>query len=226
MEKEEKIKKEEKVEKEEKSVEIKKMNIFEKMMMITSDLETVEKKLNVQVSKTSSYKAVGEKDILDAVKPLEKKYRIYSYPLEREIIENDKLVASNEYGTKTSLFLRLKVKYRFYNIDNTNEYIDIISYADGIDTGDKATGKAMTYADKYALMKAYKISTGDDPDKEPSPEQGYEKPKASQKQIDTIVGKLSPESLQTVIARLKIEKIEDISKEDASKLIGTIFGDK
>ena len=31
-----------------------------------------------------------------------------------------------------------------------------------------ATGKAMTYADKYALMKAYKIITGDDPDQEPS----------------------------------------------------------
>lgn len=28
----------------------------------------------------------------------------------------------------------------------------------------------MTYADKYALMKAYKITTGDDPDKDASPE--------------------------------------------------------
>lgn len=27
----------------------------------------------------------------------------------------------------------------------------------------------MTYSDKYALLKAYKIATGDDPDKEPSP---------------------------------------------------------
>ena len=37
-----------------------------------------------------------------------------------------------------------------------------------MDTQDKATGKAMTYADKYALMKAYKITTGDDPDQAPS----------------------------------------------------------
>ena len=44
------------------------------------------------------------------------------------------------------------------------DFIDIVSYGDGVDPQDKAPGKAMTYADKYALMKAYKIITGDDPD--------------------------------------------------------------
>ena len=39
-----------------------------------------------------------------------------------------------------------------------------MSIADGLDPADKGSGKAMTYADKYALMKAYKIMTGDDPD--------------------------------------------------------------
>ena len=33
----------------------------------------------------------------------------------------------------------------------------------------------MTYADKYALMKAYKISTGDDPDNTASEEVKYTK---------------------------------------------------
>lgn len=54
--------------------------------------------------------------------------------------------------------------YRFVNIDKPEEYIDIDTYGDGVDSGDKAPGKAMTYSDKYALMKAYKIITGDDPD--------------------------------------------------------------
>ena len=34
----------------------------------------------------------------------------------------------------------------------------------------------MTYADKYALMKIYKISTGDDPDADPSNDEHYRKP--------------------------------------------------
>ena len=33
----------------------------------------------------------------------------------------------------------------------------------------------MTYADKYALMKAYKISTGDDPDQNASEENNYQR---------------------------------------------------
>jgi hypothetical protein len=52
----------------------------------------------------------------------------------------------------------------------------MISYGDGIDTGDKAPGKAMTYSDKYSLLKAYKVATGDDPDKDASPtDKGYSK---------------------------------------------------
>ena len=71
--------------------------------------------------------------------------------------------------------MRIETTYRFVNLDNPSEYIETTVYGDGLDTGDKAPGKAMTYADKYALMKAYKLSTGDDPDKEASPEKGYVK---------------------------------------------------
>ena len=53
---------------------------------------------------------------------------------------------------------------RFVNVDKPEEYIDITTYGDGVDSQDKAPGKAMTYGDKYALLKAYKIITGDDPD--------------------------------------------------------------
>lgn len=158
-----------------KEEEIKKLNIYEKLSMITEEIGVVEKGLKVQVNKTSSYKAVSERDVLDAVKPIEKKYRVYSYPVKRAIIDRDTLVSENEYGTKNTLFMRIETTYRFINIDNPSEYTETTVYGDGLDTGDKAPGKAMTYADKYALMKAYKLSTGDDPDKEASPEKGYAK---------------------------------------------------
>ena len=166
--------------------EIKDLNIFEKMSLITDELGVIEKNLNVEITKTKSYKAVSERDILDAVKPLEKKYRVYSYPYDRKVIENDTLVKETEYNgsiSKTNtLFMRLEIVYRFINIDKPEEYVDIKTYGDGLDTGDKAPGKAMTYGDKYALMKAYKMSTGDDPDKEASPENGYKKTKTIRKE--------------------------------------------
>ena len=64
-------------------MEIKEMNIFQKMAAITAELKAVEKDLTVQTTKTSSYKAVSERGILDAVKPLEEKYGVYSYPVSR-----------------------------------------------------------------------------------------------------------------------------------------------
>ena len=61
---------------------------------------------------------------------------------------------------KLTIFLRIKTVYRFVNIDNPTEFIDVETFGDGVDSQDKAPGKAMTYADKYALLKAYKIETG------------------------------------------------------------------
>ena len=165
--------------------EIKDLNIYEKMSLITTEMAVIEKNLKVAVNAKNSYKAVSERDVLDNVKPLEAKYRVYSYPLKREITDKDTLVKETEYNgnvTRTNtLFMRLSTVYRFINMDKPEEYIDIDTFGDGLDTGDKAPGKAMTYADKYALMKAYKISTGDDPEKEASPEQGYKKSKTIRK---------------------------------------------
>ena len=154
-------------------MEIKDMNIYQKMAAITAELKAVEKDLTVQTTKTSSYKAVSERGILDAVKPLEEKYGIYSYPLSREVLESNLIQNETIYEDakgnktttpKTSYMTRIKTVYRFVNTDLPSEYIDTITFAEGIDSQDKGSGKAMTYADKYALMKSYKISTGEDVD--------------------------------------------------------------
>lgn len=147
--------------------EIKKLNIYEKLQLITNEVGFVSKNLEVGYGK-SKYNAVGEADVLKAVKEKETQYRVYSYPISREIVETNNYTTTSSNGDevkeKLQLFMRLKVVYRFINIDKPTEFIEITSYGDGIDSQDKCPGKAMTYADKYALMKAYKIITGEDPD--------------------------------------------------------------
>lgn len=146
------------------------MNIYEKLSKISNELTTVAKNLSVGEGK-AKYKAVGEADVLKAIKPLEEKYKVYSYPSQRRIIESGFLDTVNYKGEpKKQFYERIEVIYKFVNIEEPNEYIEITTYGDGIDSGDKSVGKAMTYADKYALLKAYKIVTGDDPDQEPSGE--------------------------------------------------------
>lgn len=205
-------------------MKIEELNIYEKMALITDEIGIVEKNLKVQVTKTSSYNAVSERDILDSVKPIEKKYRVYSYPVKREIVDNDILVKENEYGKTNTLYLRLKTTYRFVNLDKKDEFVDIDTYGDGLDTGDKATGKAMTYADKYALMKAYKISTGDDPDKEPSPQEGYTKKErtASPKQIETLEKYYVGDNLTKLLEANGIKGLKEMPMKKASELINTI----
>jgi hypothetical protein len=144
------------------------MNIYEKLSAISNELSTVAKNLEVGYGK-NKFKAVKEGDVLKAVKPLEAKYKVYSYPHSRSIIESGQIESVNSDGiVKKQLFERIETVYRFVNIEKTDDYVDITTYGDGIDSQDKSVGKAMTYGDKYALLKAYKIVTGDDPDQNTS----------------------------------------------------------
>lgn len=155
------------------------MNIYEKMLAVTDEIARVAKNLRVGEGR-SEYKAVGEADVLAAVKPLEAKYKIYSYPYSRDIIQACVMTKERTYQgntTKTeNQFMRVQTVYRFVNAEKPEEFIDITTFGDGVDPQDKAPGKAMTYGDKYALLKAYKIMTGDDPDQQASEEGRFSMP--------------------------------------------------
>ena len=153
------------------------LNIYQRMAAITAELQTVAKNLNVETGKGKGYKAVSERDVIDAVKPLEAKHGVYSYPVSRRVLESAALESESEWNgkvtKKTTFFERIETVYRFVNTDDPADFIETMTFAEGIDSQDKGSGKAMTYADKYALMKAYKISTGDDPDQTASEDVNY-----------------------------------------------------
>lgn len=151
--------------------EIKKLNLFERLLKISEEVGVVAKNLVVKIG-SGGYKAVGEFDVISTVKPLEVKYRVFSYPTIHEVIQSKELIreVKRDGGIVTVVdqFVRVRSVYRFVNIDNPYEFIEVEAIGDGVDAGDKASGKAQTYADKYALLKGYKIPTGDDPDQEAS----------------------------------------------------------
>lgn len=55
---------------------------------------------------------------------------------------------------------------RFVNIDDPADFFEVPTFGYGIDPQDKGPGKAMSYAVKYALLKAMGLETGDDPDQD------------------------------------------------------------
>lgn len=198
------------------------MNIYHRMLAVQNELKTVAKNLTVNTSAKAFYKAVGEKDVLDAIVPLEAKYGIFSYPVDREIIDSGDYEKENNGYKSLSRYLRIRTVYRFVNVDNPEDYVDIMSYADGIDSGDKATGKAMTYCDKYALMKAYKIRTGEDPDQNASEEYTMKREDTLSKQeLETIRGMIA-EGLfdeKKMLDWYKVDSFDRLTKAQARELI-------
>lgn len=188
-------------------MEVKEMNIFEKLSNITNEISNVNKNLTVGQGK-SAYKAVGEADVLKVVKELEFKYRVYSYPIDREVLDSTMYTTTNEYGEKNNIFSRIKTVYRFVNIDKPEEYIETITFAEGIDAQDKGAGKAMTYSDKYALMKSYKIITGEDPDQNPSEDTYKNKKNVTTNKITDVEAK----SIYALMTRKGLDVIPALEK--------------
>ena len=192
------------------------MNIFEKMSAITQEISVVAKNLMVGEGR-EKYKAVGEADVLAAVKPIEAKYGVYSYPYGRKVLESGEITSTKTYNGQTSetkkLYLRIETTYRFVNVEKPDEYIDIITYGDGVDTQDKAPGKGMTYADKYALLKAYKIQTGDDPDQSKSEDlKAKSIGQAKARTLETLCG-MKGVTVDKLYARYGVTKLEDLTEE-------------
>lgn len=52
-------------------------------------------------------------------------------------------------------YLTARFTYRFYHVSGT--HVDVMTIGEGMDTGDKCSGKAMSTAHKYALFQAFCI---------------------------------------------------------------------
>lgn len=198
--------------------DVKQMNIYDRMLHIQTEIPVVSKALEIKTKK-NAYKAVSERDVKDAVKPLEDKYGVYSFPIKKELIESDFLISKNEYGESRAFWIREMVTYRFVNVDKPDEYIEVCGYGDGIDNGDKCTGKADTYAGKYCIMSAYKISTGDDPDAKPSEEYEQAVETATPKQVSEILDLLTPERFAAMLTAYGISDAAELPRKEAAKII-------
>ena len=193
------------------------MNLFEKMAAIRDEAGVIAKNLEIQTGTSGKYKAVGERDVLDAIRPLMEMYKVYAYPIERSCDDKGQIVSTTKYGEKTNLYFHYRNVMRFVNIEDSKEFIDVVSYSTGLDSGDKADGKAMTYADKYAYMKAFMLSTGDDPDQEESEE--YKTAKASDKQVAYLRKLYNADETAKMLAYYKVNTLEELPKDVISKYI-------
>ena len=145
-------------------------NLYEKIQMVSDEIRNIEKNIVVGTG-NSSYKAVADVDVLLKVKDAEKKYGLVSIPVRQELVRTDQVQKMSRDGYQSVTFADIvKMTMRIINIDDSTQFIEVESFGRGHDAGDKGFGKASTYARKYALLNAYKLATGEDPDEQKSTE--------------------------------------------------------
>ena len=135
------------------------MNIYESISKVMADIGAVGKNSK---NATQGFMFRGIDAVMNALNPALVKNKVFAVP---EVLEQSREERTNAKGT-TLIYSICKVRYTFYAEDGTSVSATVIG--EGMDTGDKATNKAMSIAFKYACFQVFCIPTEEmaDPDAE------------------------------------------------------------
>jgi hypothetical protein len=135
------------------------MNIFESISKVMGDIGAIGK---TSKNTTQGFMFRGIDAVMNAINPALVKYKLFIVP---EVLEQTREERQTTKGG-TLIYSIVKVKYTFYAEDGTSITATVIG--EGMDSGDKATNKAMSIAFKYACFQVFCIPTEEmvDPDKE------------------------------------------------------------
>lgn len=139
-------------------------NLMQRIAGVMQDVAYLTKDDKVDTGKGKGYKAISEEKVTSTVRQAMIKHGIVMYPTNQVSSITNETIHS-EYGDKINRLTHVDVIYHMVNVDDPSDFIEVASAGSGVDTQDKGIGKAMTYAYKYALLRAFAIPTGEDPDK-------------------------------------------------------------
>ena len=126
----------------------KKETIFELIPKVARAIGVIDKTLKNQAQ---GYKYRGIEPVINACHPAFVEHGVFCTP---EVLHNESEVMETNRGGKMSVRIML-VKYTFYAPDGSN--ISCTVQAEGMDSGDKASNKAMSAAFKYAVGQVFAI---------------------------------------------------------------------
>lgn len=138
------------------------LSIYSAILGVMEDVDAIGKG---KTNQKQNFKYRGVDDVLNVMHPLFAKHGIFVAPT---VLEQTRESRSSS-GGGTLNYSILRVKYTFYSKDGS--YIEAVVVGEGMDSGDKASNKAMSVAFKYACFQIFCIPTEEmvDPDGE-SPE--------------------------------------------------------
>ncbi len=186
-----------------------------------TESESLEKDMTVGSNKFS-YKAISEATVLNNVKPLLKTHGVILFPIKVESKEIRDEVETSK-GTTTRLLTQIHATYKICDVDSGEcELLETVG--NGVDTQDKGTGKAMTYAYKTLLQKTFMLFSGEDTDNTHSQEidaKGVNKktqPKETKKADENLATQKELDEIK------ELYKTSGLSKDELKTLVSTTVG--
>lgn len=131
--------------------------IYKQMSKIMAEVSPIAK---ARKNVAQSYMFRGVDDVYLALQELMAKHGVFSLP---EVMAERTEDRTTQKGAAL-IYRVLTIKYTFFAEDGSN--VSAVVVGEGMDSGDKASNKAMSVADKYALLQAFKIPTDDPKDPE------------------------------------------------------------
>jgi hypothetical protein len=177
------------------------MNIVEKLLEVRKAVPYLKKEAQGQ-----QYKYVSSSQVLQSLREAMDEQKLLLVPRVMEAKVSTEMVEwqdGNKPKKTTTYFTELLMEFTWVNGEKPDETIVCPWYGQGVDiAGEKGVGKALTYAEKYFLLKFFNVATDkDDPDAQQSPPPPRkEKPLPEQAQ-EMFGGELTDEDKQNIEAQ-------------------------
>jgi len=210
-----------------------KMNIHQRMVEVRKTVSYVKKDGK---NKFQNFDYVSSSSCLAAIRQGMNDYGVLLLPM----VKTCKIEKWRENQKSVDFCTHLTLEFHWINVDAPEDRIVIDWFAQGIDSGEKGMGKALTYAEKYHVLKVFNIPTDDiDPDsaKAPAPAKRTRGAKANPPATAPVGDELSLASGKQMarLAELKGTLLLDIKQRDwidqnwerlegNAKLAGAVIG--
>ena len=131
------------------------LNILQRLNLIKEEIGYVQKD-----KKVDTYMAVTHDAVTAHTRGLFVKHGVMVFPTELK----SAVVDSTMKTGKGNPIIRFEATYRvaFVSVDDPASAVSVDVTAHALDQGDKAPGKALSYATKYAVLKVLQLETGEE----------------------------------------------------------------
>jgi len=188
-----------------------KINIFKKLLRVHQEVDRLYKN-----KATNQYKYVDGNSVLTVIRPLMNELGLL---LKQEIISVDKerIDYSLKNGTqKSEILISAKILFTWVCCDTGETDVNNF-FAVGMNDWDKGLGSALTYAERYFLLKYFHIPTdADDPDALQAQKENL----AHEKELKAVILKMRAAATIDELAKIKKETPDYLVKTAEFQQIG------